>query len=568
MTAKLRELLQSLNLPGSLQALEKPLGLPPSLLSHAEEIRQQEGLNRLRLSIKDTSKLKANDKAIYTEGVEMLMAEKDEDNRARTKYGTDRWIREASEVAGEKLHARMKEIEGYLASAENSDRLVEEKLRDTERVLRVLNGTNREIETFVPSTRKAVMTDAVEREAVRLRGCLNEVSRLESRRRRRVEALREKAKGDSIHAALLVETGRLEREFPMQRIEASQFEDLFSARLQEYDVDRKMLGEDEEKAQAKIAEQLLEANRNFVNARRGDSSTKEREKALQELENGYVKYKEIIGNVEVGRKFYNDLAKLVGRFRDDCRGFVKERRIEAAELERDITNTIAMASLNISQIQKPKQKTSPPPATAVPTAPPAAVAAASAAIQQQQQQQQQQQIQQQPQYQSPPLQYRQPYYQNPCQKSPTKPIRSSTPGSYPIQTDFTPSTSTTSPVQTLASPTTPSRAPTEEPLVAPQPIRASIVPPPSTLPFPPPMPMPMLKSMPVAGMWSPERGIKFAGIPAPQMNEQTQRTREQAQAQSDVEAQEAQLRPPVPLTRQMAMPAPGQWDPSRGVRFS
>lgn len=137
----------------------------------------------------------------------------------------------------------------------------------------------------------------------------------------------------SSDAALLKETGRLEREFPMQRIEASQFEDLFAVRLKQYEVDRKMLLEEEEKAQSAIAEQLREVNRSFVNARRGDSSTKEREKALQELENGYVRYKEIIGNVEVGRKFYNDLAKLVGRFREDCRGFVSGRRVEAGELE-------------------------------------------------------------------------------------------------------------------------------------------------------------------------------------------------------------------------------------------
>ncbi|KAK2803982.1 hypothetical protein FQN50_006788 [Emmonsiellopsis sp. PD_5] len=332
MTVKLRELLQSLNLPGSLQALEKPLGLPPALVSHAEEIRQQDGLNRLRLSLKDTAKLKANDKAIYTEGVELLMAEKDEDDRARAKHGTDRWTREPSEVAGKNLYTQATEIDGYLASAASSDKLVEDKLAESERVLRVLTGSNRELEAYVPSSRRATVTAQVEREAGRLRGCLNEVGRLESRRRRRVEALREKVREDSIHAALLKETTRLEREFPMQRIEPSNFEDLFTTHLHHYDADRAMLA-DEETAQTKLTDQLRDANRAFVNARRGDSSTKERERALQELENGYTRYKEIISNIEVGRKFYNDLAKLVGRFREDCKGFVRRRRVEAGEVE-------------------------------------------------------------------------------------------------------------------------------------------------------------------------------------------------------------------------------------------
>jgi programmed cell death 6-interacting protein len=45
LTTKIHDTLSSLNLPGSLQALEKPLGLPPSLTSHAEEIRQAYALS-------------------------------------------------------------------------------------------------------------------------------------------------------------------------------------------------------------------------------------------------------------------------------------------------------------------------------------------------------------------------------------------------------------------------------------------------------------------------------------------------------------------------------------------
>lgn len=132
--------------------------------------------------------------------------------------------------------------------------------------------------------------------------------------------------------ALLKETGRLEREFPMQKIEPAQFEDLFEERLQDYEVDREMLMKEQEE-QDGIVSRVQDANVAFVNARKGDSSTKEREKALQELENGYVKYKEIISNLDVGRKFYNDLANIVTRFRDSCKAFVNQRRMEASHLE-------------------------------------------------------------------------------------------------------------------------------------------------------------------------------------------------------------------------------------------
>lgn len=198
MTARLRDLLSSLNLPGSLQALEKPLGLPPSLVSKAEELRQQDGLYRLKRSMEDASKLKANDRAIYAEGMELLKAEKAEDDNARAKYGTDRWSRQPSDAAGQKLWAQSAEIEGYLKSAASSDDIVQKKMRESDKDLKVLTGTNADLESYVPSSRRAKMTPQIEREVGRLRTCLNEVNRVESRRKRKIEALREKARSDDI----------------------------------------------------------------------------------------------------------------------------------------------------------------------------------------------------------------------------------------------------------------------------------------------------------------------------------------------------------------------------------
>ncbi|PLB37277.1 putative pH signal transduction protein PalA [Aspergillus candidus] len=347
MTDKLRDLLSSLNLPGSLQALEKPLGLPPTLVSHAEEMRQQDGFYRLRRSIEDTATVKANDKAVYNEGVELLAAEKAEDDASRRRYGTERWSRDSSESAAAKLYKTSGEIDGYFTSAQSSDNLVEQKLRDSEAVFRVLTGTNRDLEMYVPSSRRAAIPPEVEQESSRLRGCLSDVSRLESRRKRRAQALKDKARSDDISRALLREAARLEREFPMQPISAGQFEELFEDQLRTYDSDLAMVTQ-EQHDQDQIAAQVREANRAFTRAHTGDASTKEREKALQELENGYLKYKEIISNIEVGRKFYNDLAKIVGRFRDDCKSFVHQRRMEASQMESDISSVTAMASLNIS----------------------------------------------------------------------------------------------------------------------------------------------------------------------------------------------------------------------------
>ncbi|KAF1960310.1 BRO1-domain-containing protein [Byssothecium circinans] len=346
LTGKIHDVLRSLHLPGSLQALEKPLGLPPGLLAHAEEIRQQDGLKRILRSMEDIKKLKQSDLAIYQEGCDILKSETAEDEGARRKYGTDRWSRPPAEQAAPKLYAQIAEIDGYLKAAVNSDGVVAKKLAENENMIRLLNGPDYDLENYVPSGRRPAITGDVEREAGKLRGCFNEVSRLESRRRRKIEALRTKAKQDDINPELLREAARLEREYPMQNIEAVQFESLFDKRLQKYDADQDMV-KDEAREQQEAITRLQNANAAFVNARRGDQSTKQREQALQSLENAYYKYKEIIANLDVGRKFYNDLAKIVNRFRDESRSFAYQRKQEASQIENDIATS--MSSLNLQQ---------------------------------------------------------------------------------------------------------------------------------------------------------------------------------------------------------------------------
>jgi programmed cell death 6-interacting protein len=332
LTTRIHDTLQSLNLPGALQALEKPLGLPPTLLSHAEEVRQADALMRLQRSFADTAKLKASDEAIFAEGKEILHSERAENEHLRLRYGTERWTRPDSKVAADKLYAQITEIEGYLRSAANSDELVKTKFRECEDMLRILSGSEREIGNFVPSSRRMNIAPRLEAEAGKLRTALNDVSRFESRRRRKIESMREKAKKDDINSSILVEAARLEREYPGTQIVAAHFEDYFEQRLAQYDPDIEAV-KNETLEQDRLLEQLEGANAAFVSAKRGDTSSREREQALQKLENAYFKYKEIVSNLEVGRKFYNDLSKIVGRFRDDCKGFSYSRRSEAAQME-------------------------------------------------------------------------------------------------------------------------------------------------------------------------------------------------------------------------------------------
>jgi len=55
------------NLPAALDALDKPIGLPPSLLKKAEEIRLENGPERVEQSLEDVQMLASRAMAILTE---------------------------------------------------------------------------------------------------------------------------------------------------------------------------------------------------------------------------------------------------------------------------------------------------------------------------------------------------------------------------------------------------------------------------------------------------------------------------------------------------------------------
>jgi programmed cell death 6-interacting protein len=335
---KVHGLLSSLGLPGSLQALEKPLGLPPSLVQHAEEIRQADAIGRLERSFADIEKLRSTDMAIFEEGKAALAAEEEEDSRLRAKHGTARWTRPDSrnDPQGSKLWEHVGTIESYFQTSINSDGMVRDKYASIQDLLRVLSGSDRALMEFVPSSRSRETAEELKPAIGKLRSAYNDVLRLESRRRKKVESLRESARRDDIKPDILKEAARLERTYPNTALVPAHFEDFFEKRLDKlYEPEMEAL-EQEEQEQEKLMMQVERANREFEAQKRqiGDRGYREREQALQKLDNAYFKYKEIVNNLDVGRKFYNDLNKIVGQgFRDVVKGWVAQRRMEARALE-------------------------------------------------------------------------------------------------------------------------------------------------------------------------------------------------------------------------------------------
>lgn len=81
-----------MHLPGSIEALETPVGIPKALQDKVNAIRQEGGVRLINELIETLNNLAREDVAILAEANQKLDVEEKEDNEARQQFG-NAWIR-------------------------------------------------------------------------------------------------------------------------------------------------------------------------------------------------------------------------------------------------------------------------------------------------------------------------------------------------------------------------------------------------------------------------------------------------------------------------------------------
>jgi programmed cell death 6-interacting protein len=69
-------------------------------------------------------------------------------------------------------------------------------------------------------------------------------------------------------------------------------------------------------------------NESFLSERKDDPRIKSREKSLQEFDQAYWKWREIVDNAEEGIKFYQSFGEMLGGFKGGCIQFLNSRRVD------------------------------------------------------------------------------------------------------------------------------------------------------------------------------------------------------------------------------------------------
>jgi programmed cell death 6-interacting protein len=186
-----------------------------------------------------------------------------------------------------------------LTSAQKADMIVRNKLDTWAKIIDVLTLTREELEDSIP----ADDDDEEERQEsslMRIKRLVDDMNQHQRLRKDLMDKAKKLSNADDISPALLKRAAELTAKSPIVKIEPAQFEELFVDELRKYD-DLLMTVDQEDEQQSTLLRQLNESYHQFVN--KGDQSgSAKREKALQNLNQAYLKYKEIKTNLSEGLK--------------------------------------------------------------------------------------------------------------------------------------------------------------------------------------------------------------------------------------------------------------------------
>ncbi|TFY77999.1 hypothetical protein EWM64_g6012 [Hericium alpestre] len=353
------ETLRALNLPASLDALEKPIGLPPSLLKKAEEVRLEDGPRRIEKLIEDVQMLAQRDTNILNEAraMDILDGEAEEDENARRDKPVER---PPSHEANRELTDKAQGYQGALAHAQESDEAVRQRWHEWETNIVELTWDEARLEASVPSSTvtpygASRSSSSSHMHARKLRQALEQLDDLSRARKELVRRAELLADADDVQPRILKAAASVER---WTEVHASMFDDILDEELVKFEKFHHDIVQGGTR-QEELLDAIKVENEAFLLSRKDDPSVREREHALQSLDLAYHKYKELIRHLDEGFQFYNSFAGILMSFKESCKDWTRTRRDEIHSLSRSVK----------SMTLQPQARASPP---LTPASPPAA----------------------------------------------------------------------------------------------------------------------------------------------------------------------------------------------------
>ncbi|OBA20365.1 BRO1-domain-containing protein [Metschnikowia bicuspidata var. bicuspidata NRRL YB-4993] len=335
LTQKLRRFLAERQLPAALDTMQAPESIPDSIVQHAQEILSIGGTRVIVGSMGEVSILAANSRALVEECEERLRLEQKEDDLMREREGPDSWTRTPSNTASAKHWATIAKMREYLDQGQQSDALLGEIYGSLRNTLDVYCGGHELLLKHIPRDTHVYLSQPGERVALELRDLLAQVSALETKRERFQSSIDLKSRNHSILSVVVDAFKRNPDKFqkPDGSVDRAKFEPVYEKHISFFNSDLAYL------AQLKELQVALEGKIDDTKLRfdhfKAASLSKAQEarlKVLQTLENDYVRYLELVQNLNLASRFYTTFLERGNTVLRELDEFLLSRREEAREL--------------------------------------------------------------------------------------------------------------------------------------------------------------------------------------------------------------------------------------------
>ncbi|GHJ85349.1 hypothetical protein NliqN6_1751 [Naganishia liquefaciens] len=322
--------LQSLGLPGSITALDRPTGLPPALLQKAEEIQAQGGVAKVQALLQEVSRVARANNDTLEEVFDILDQEATEEEMLHERHADIEHLRPPSHEANRHLVDQAGKYRATLIQAKKSDGDVLTKWQEWVNLIGVLAGGEAGLERYIPSSGRGNPEADITPTIRTLRSLLEDLDDARNHRARLVAEAQRVAQQDDIRSLVVQEAARLAHGGTGD-VQTEWFEDIFEKELAKY---HRLIEEmhAQQAKQERILANIKTKNETFIHEKQEDTRVKHREKKLQEMEMAYWKWREIVGNCEEGIRFYNGFSELLTKFKETVQGWVYGRRSELSSI--------------------------------------------------------------------------------------------------------------------------------------------------------------------------------------------------------------------------------------------
>ncbi|PRD26081.1 UNVERIFIED_CONTAM: Pdcd6ip [Trichonephila clavipes] len=369
-TQMLNGILASLNLPA---ALEDTSGnsLPQSIREKAQAVKEKGGMEVVEQLLNELPGLHQRNNEILAECERMLKDEEESDTELRSKFRSN-WIRTPSTKLNAPLKNNLSKYAQMVSTAHSADGIVKEKYEKHKDKIALLclpeicylpscvgHASPHYKNSFRSSWRMEQLTaDLPAGSPVascpsvdRLRALMRDVDALKSEREMLMGELESNAidmkakflsalssEGNVNEQALSVETlGEVYG--PLQK------------RIQ-----------DNISRQEQLVHDIQLANNEFSKEKNNSSSASRREALLCELAAAHDDYMELLGNLQEGSKFYNNLTEILVNFQNKINDFCFARKTEKEEVVKDLQKDIVAATNQPTPLAPPHHNANQKPA--------------------------------------------------------------------------------------------------------------------------------------------------------------------------------------------------------------